>query len=175
MKAPQATPTARDRLRRLKALLVKESLQVVRDPEQHPDRFRPAADPALSLRLTGFPWMPVRCAWGWCWRTPLRKRGAWQAPSRRPLFRHPRAAHRRFEEDPRVGQRPSAGPGGDPPGFRPRPWHTPGVMARIQVIADGSETNTANYRGQLRRRAPLATWGPRKPRLAGRTRQAQAT
>jgi ABC-2 type transport system permease protein len=55
-----------------------------------------------------------------------------------------------------------------------RALHTPGGMARIQVIADGSETNTANFVANYAQ-GTVAAWASQEAALAGRTVQAQAT
>jgi ABC-2 type transport system permease protein len=157
--------TRAGRARRLKALIVKESLQIVRDPSSILIAF---VLPLILLFLFGYgvslDARQVRLGVVLEDTSPEAHRlaAAFQAT---PFFHVRTALDRRDLEADLVSGR-LRGMVVIPQDFA-RDLHTPGVTARVQVITDGSETNTANYVANYAE-GTLATWLAAEGRLAGK-------
>jgi ABC-2 type transport system permease protein len=153
------------RARRLKALMVKESLQIVRDPSSILIAF---VLPLILLFLFGYgvslDARQVRLGVVLEDTGPEAQRlaAAFQAT---PFFDTLTALERRTLEPDLVSGR-LRGLVIIPQDFA-RALHTPGVTARVQVITDGSETNTANYVANYAE-GTLANWLVQEGRQAGR-------
>ncbi|MCB2166637.1 MAG: ABC transporter permease [Deltaproteobacteria bacterium] len=161
----QKTHFKAGRARRLKALIIKESLQVVRDPSSILIAF---VLPLILLFLFGYgvslDARQVRLGVVLEDTSPEARRlaAAFQAT---PFFDVRTALARRALEPDLVSGR-LRGMVIIPQNFT-RDLLTPGVTARIQVVTDGSETNTANYVANYAE-GTLATWLIQEARLAGR-------
>ena len=131
------------RARRVKALIIKESLQIVRDPSSIMIAF---ILPLILLFLFGYGVSldARRVGLGVVMEdtAPEARRlaAAYQAT---PFFDAHIALDRHALEDAVVSGR-LRGLVVIPQDFS-RAFHTPGRAAQLQVITDGSETNTANY------------------------------
>lgn len=163
-----SSPTAHfkaGRARRLKALMVKESLQIVRDPSSILIAF---VLPLILLFLFGYGVSldahQVRLGVVLEDTSPEAHRlaAAFQAT---PFFDTLTALERRTLEPDLVSGR-LRGMVIIPQDFA-RALHTPGVTARVQVITDGSETNTANYVANYAE-GTLANWLVQEGQRAGR-------
>lgn len=166
MSAPQTVTPEYGRARRLKALLVKESLQVVRDPSSILIAF---VLPLILLFLFGYgvslDARQVRLGVVLEDTGPEARRlaGAFVAT---PFFDALPAFDRRDLIPDLVGGR-LRGLVVIPQDFARR-LYAPGGMARVQAITDGSETNTANFVANYAQ-GTLATWASQEATLAGRT------
>lgn len=153
------------RARRLKALIVKESLQIVRDPSSILIAF---VLPLILLFLFGYgvslDARQVRLGVVLEDTGPEARRLA-AAYLATPFFDARAARDRHALEDDLVSGR-LRGLVIIPQDFS-RALHTPGTAARIQVITDGSETNTANYVANYAE-GTLANWLAQEGRQAGR-------
>jgi ABC-2 type transport system permease protein len=153
------------RARRLKALIVKESLQIVRDPSSILIAF---VLPLILLFLFGYgvslDARQVRLGVALEDSAPEARRLA-AAFEATPFFDARLAHHRRALEDDLVSGR-LRGLLVIPSDFTRR-LRTPGQTARVQLLADGSETNTANYVANYAE-GTLATWLAQEGRQAGR-------
>ena len=153
------------RARRLKALIIKESLQIVRDPSSILIAF---VLPLILLFLFGYgvslDARQVRLGVVLEDTGPEARRlaAAYQAT---PFF-DTRIALDRHALEPELVSGRLRGLVIIPQDFA-RALHTPGAAARIQVITDGSETNTANYVANYAEGA-LANWLLQEGRQAGR-------
>lgn len=160
------------RLRRLKALIVKESLQVGRDPSSILIAF---ILPLILLFLFGYgvslDARQVRLGVVLEDTGPEARRlaGAFQAT---PFFDVQTSLDRR-ELVPELVRGRLRGLVVIPRDFA-RALHTPGDTARVQVITDGSETNTANFVANYAQ-GTLATWMSQEAVLAARAAGPQAT
>jgi len=155
----------RGRARRLKALIVKESLQVVRDPSSILIAF---VLPLILLFLFGYgvslDARDVRLGVVLEDTGPEARRlaGAFLAT---PFFDTRTALHRRdLEADLTSGR--IRGMVVIPQDFA-QALNAPGVTATIQLIADGSETNTANYVANYAS-GTLTTWMTQEGLMADR-------
>ncbi|MGD9331549.1 MAG: ABC transporter permease [Desulfobacterales bacterium] len=148
-------PKRTGRARRLKALIVKESRQVVRDPSCILIAF---VLPLILLFLFGFgvslDARQVRLGVVLKDGAPEARRLA-AAFEATPFFNTRLAAHRRFVEDDLISGQ-LRGMLVIPQDFA-RNLGTPGRPARVQLITDGSETNTANYVANYAA-GTLSTW-----------------
>jgi ABC-2 type transport system permease protein len=160
------------RARRLKALMVKESLQIVRDPSSILIAF---VLPLILLFLFGYgvslDARQVRLGVVLEDTGPEAHRlaAAFQAT---PFFDTLTALERRTLEPDLVSGR-LRGLVIIPQDFA-RALHTPGVTARVQVITDGSETNTTNYVANYAE-GTLANWLVQEGRQAGRATEPAVT
>ena len=138
-----ATSSRVGRARRLKALIVKESLQVVRDPSSILIAF---VLPLILLFLFGYgvslDARQVRLGVVLEDSSPEARRlaASFQAT---PFFHARTALDRHHLESELVSSR-LRGIVIVPQDFA-RSLHAPGTTAQVQLITDGSETNTANY------------------------------
>ena len=153
------------RARRLKALIIKESLQIVRDPSSILIAF---VLPLILLFLFGYgvslDARQVRLGVVLEDTGPEARRLA-AAYLGTPFF-DARAAFDRHALEPELVSGRLRGLVIIPQDFA-RALHTPGAAARIQVITDGSETNTANYVANYAD-GVLANWLIQEGRQAGR-------
>ena len=153
------------RARRLKALIIKESLQIVRDPSSILIAF---VLPLILLFLFGYgvslDARQVRLGVVLEDTGPEARRLA-AAYLGTPFF-DTRAAFDRHALEPELVSGRLRGLVIIPQDFA-RALHTPGAAARIQVITDGSETNTANYVANYAD-GVLANWLIQEGRQAGR-------
>ena len=153
------------RARRLKALIIKESLQIVRDPSSILIAF---ILPLILLFLFGYgvslDARQVRLGVVLEDTGPEARRLA-AAYLGTPFF-EARAAFDRHALEPELVSGRLRGLVVIPQDFA-RALHTPGATARIQVITDGSETNTANYVANYAE-GVLANWLVQEGRQAGR-------
>jgi ABC-2 type transport system permease protein len=153
------------RARRVKALIIKESLQIVRDPSSIMIAF---ILPLILLFLFGYGVSldARRVGLGVVMEdtAPEARRlaAAYQAT---PFFDAHIALDRHALEDAVVSGR-LRGLVVIPQDFS-RALHTPGRAAQLQVITDGSETNTANYVANYAE-GTLANWLTQEARQAGR-------
>jgi len=153
------------RARRLKALIIKESLQIVRDPSSILIAF---VLPLILLFLFGYgvslDARQVRLGVVLEDTGPEARRLA-AAYLGTPFF-DARAAFDRHALEPELVSGRLRGLVIIPQDFA-RALHTPGAAARIQVITDGSETNTANYVANYAD-GVLANWLIQEGRQTGR-------
>ena len=152
---PKTTPTHTGRARRLKALIVKESRQVVRDPSSILIAF---VLPLILLFLFGYgvslDARQVRLGVVLEDSGPEARRLA-AAFEATPFFEARLVSHRHVVEDDLINGR-LRGMLVIPQDFA-RNLYTPGRTARVQLITDGSETNTANYVANYAE-GTLSTW-----------------
>jgi len=153
------------RARRMKALIFKESLQIVRDPSSILIAF---ILPLILLFLFGYgvslDARQVRLGVVLEDMSPEARSlaAAYQAT---PFFNVTTALERQALEEDLVSGR-LRGLLIIPRDFA-RDLHTPGVTARVQVVTDGSETNTANYVANYAD-GTLANWLVQESRQTGR-------
>ena len=171
MNAPQAATTDGGRARRLKALLVKESLQVVRDPSSILIAF---VLPLILLFLFGYgvslDARQVRLGLVLEDTGPEARRlaGAFTATA----FFNVRTAYDRRALIPDLVSGRLRGLVVIPQDFA-RSLYAPEGSARVQAITDGSETNTANFVANYAR-GTLATWVAQEADLRARAAEPQA-